>query len=131
MSSGTRSRISSNVRSVRTKRMPQLMSKPIPPGEMTPWSGSIAAKPPIGKPEPCGSPNGKEGTMSELRVELPPEVPVEEARLLLMAKLFETGRLSLGQAAKSAGYSKAAFIELLGKLGMPVFDYAAEELRAE
>lgn len=69
--------------------------------------------------------------MSELKVELPAEVPVEEARLLLMVKLFETGRLSLGQAAKSAGYSKRAFIELLGKLDVPVFDYSAKELRRE
>ncbi len=69
--------------------------------------------------------------MNELKVELPPEVPVEEARLLLMVKLFETGRLSLGQAAKLAGYSKRAFIELLGKLRVPVFDYPAEELKEE
>ena len=69
--------------------------------------------------------------MSELRVQLPPEVPVEEARLLLMAKLYETGRLSLGQAAKLAGYSKPTFMELLGKLGVAVFDYPAEDLQRE
>ncbi len=66
-----------------------------------------------------------------MKLELPPEVPVEEARLLLMVKLFETGRLSLGQAAKLAGYSKRAFMELLGKLGVPVFDYPAEDLQEE
>ena len=69
--------------------------------------------------------------MSELKVELPPEVPVEEARLLLTIKLFETGRLSLGQAARLAGHSKRAFVELLGKLGVPVFDYPAQELEEE
>ena len=69
--------------------------------------------------------------MSELRVELPVEVPAEEARLLLMVKLFETGGLSLGQAATAAGYSKSAFIEVLSKLGVAVFDYPAEDLRAE
>jgi predicted HTH domain antitoxin len=69
--------------------------------------------------------------MSELKVELPPEVPVEEARLLLTIKLFETGRLSLGQAARMAGYSKKAFMELLAKAGVPVFDYPAAELREE
>ncbi len=69
--------------------------------------------------------------MGELRVELPPEVSTEEARLLLMVKLFEAGRLSLGQAAKLAGYSKRAFMELLGKHGVPVFDYPAEDLREE
>ena len=69
--------------------------------------------------------------MSELKVQLPAEVPVEEARMLLMAKLFETGRLSLGQAAQSAGYSKRAFMEMLGKLGVPLFDYPAEDLQQE
>ena len=69
--------------------------------------------------------------MSELRIELPSGVPVEEARLLLMVKLFETGRLSVGQAASGAGYSKRAFMELLGKLRVPVFDYPADELESE
>lgn len=69
--------------------------------------------------------------MSKLTVQLPPEVHTEEAKLLLMIKLFETGRLSLGQAAKFSGYSKRAFMELLGKYGVPVFDYPAEDLEQE
>ncbi len=70
--------------------------------------------------------------LNELKVALPQEVPVEEARLLLMIKLFETGRLSLGQAAaRLAGYSKRAFMEMLGKFGVAVFDSPAEELEEE
>ncbi|MEW6743474.1 MAG: UPF0175 family protein [Planctomycetota bacterium] len=69
--------------------------------------------------------------MSEVRIELPPEVSAEEAKLLLMMKLFETGRLSLGQAAQGAGYTKRAFIELLAKHGVPVLDYPAEDLESE
>jgi len=69
--------------------------------------------------------------MNALQVQLPPDIPVEEARLLLMIKLFETGHLSLGQAAKLAGYSKATFIELLGKRGVPVIDYPPEDLQEE
>lgn len=69
--------------------------------------------------------------MGELKLQLPPEISVEEAQLLLAIKLFETGRLSLGQAAKLAGYSKRAFMELLGKHGVPVFDYPADELQHE
>jgi hypothetical protein len=38
-------------------------------------------------------------------VELPTEIDAEEARLLLAIKLYEMGRLSLGQAAQLAGYS--------------------------
>lgn len=66
--------------------------------------------------------------MSELRLKLPPEVSPEEAMILLAAKLYERGTLSLGQAAEVAGYSKRAFIEVLGKYGVPVFNYPAEEL---
>ena len=69
--------------------------------------------------------------MSELKVELPPEISVEEAKLLLMIKLFESGKLSLGQAAELAGYSKRAFMELIGKLGVPIFDYPADDLQRE
>ena len=58
--------------------------------------------------------------MNQLTVELPPNISIKEARLLLVVKLFETGKLSLGQAAKLAGYSKRTFIELLGKMGAVV-----------
>jgi predicted HTH domain antitoxin len=69
--------------------------------------------------------------MTTLVVELPTEIDAEEARLLLAIKLYEMGRLSLGQAAQLAGYSKPAFMELLGKDGAPVFAYSPEALRAE
>ena len=69
--------------------------------------------------------------MRTMQVELPPEVTEEEARLLLAIKLYEVGRLSLGQAAKLAGYSKRTFIELLGRYGIPVVAYSPEELREE
>lgn len=69
--------------------------------------------------------------MNELKVELPPNISTDEARLLLTVKLFETGKLSLGQAAKLAGYSKRTFIELLGKMGVPVINYPASDLERE
>ena len=69
--------------------------------------------------------------MSQLKVGLPSEVSVDEARLLLAIKLFETGRLSLGQAAQMADYSKKAFMEILAKSGVPVLDYPASELKDE
>ncbi len=46
-------------------------------------------------------------------------------------KFFELGRLSLGQAAEVAGYSKRAFIDVLGQYGIPVADYPASELATE
>ena len=42
-------------------------------------------------------------------LQLPQDISVEEARILLMVKLFKTGKLSIGQAADLAGYSKPTF----------------------
>lgn len=66
--------------------------------------------------------------MSQLTVALPDSVTEGEAKLLLAMKLFEVGRLSCGQAAELAGYSKRTFMELLGKHGVPAFDYDSTEL---
>ena len=60
--------------------------------------------------------------MSQLIVQLPGSIPEAEARLYLAIKLFEVGRLSCGQAADLAGYTKRPFLELLGKQGIAVFD---------
>ncbi len=68
---------------------------------------------------------------SELQMQLPPEINAEEAKLMLAIKCYETSRLSLGQAAQMAGYSKPAFMELLGKNGVAVFDYPTEDLDKE
>ena len=67
----------------------------------------------------------------ELKVDLPAGLSQDEARLLLAIKTFEAGQASLGQAALIAGLSKGTFMELLGRHGIPVFDYPPEELRAE
>lgn len=64
-------------------------------------------------------------------LQLPDEVQAEEAQFWLAVKLYELGRLSLGQAAHLAGYSKATFMELLGKQGVAVFDYPAQDLERE
>ncbi len=66
--------------------------------------------------------------MTMVTLPLPDSVSQDEARLLLALKLFETGRLSCGQAAELAGQSKRAFMELLGRHGIPVFNSAANEV---
>jgi len=43
-------------------------------------------------------------------------------------KLYELGKLSCGQAAEAAGYTKKTFLELLGKHGGVVFDQPADTL---
>ena len=67
----------------------------------------------------------------ELRVTLPFSLSEDEARLLLAVKPYEVGKTSLGQAAKLAGFSKRAFIEVLGRYHVPVLAYAPEELQDE
>jgi predicted HTH domain antitoxin len=66
-----------------------------------------------------------------LEVDLPLNLSGEEAKLLLAVKLYEVGKMSLGQAAKLAGFSKRAFMEVLGRYKVPVFNYSPEELRRE
>ena len=68
---------------------------------------------------------------TDLRVELPSGLSLEEAKILLAIKLYETGKVSLGQAARTAGQSKRDFMELLGQQQVPIFSYSPEELREE
>jgi len=66
-----------------------------------------------------------------LEVALPPFVPSEDARLLLGVKLFETGHLSLGQAARMAVMRKRGFVEAASRQGVAVVNYPASELAEE
>lgn len=67
----------------------------------------------------------------ELKLELPPNRTKDEVQTLLAVKVFETGRVSLGQAAKLSGFSKRAFMEILGRQQIPVVNYSPDELREE
>lgn len=46
-------------------------------------------------------------------------------------KLYKEGSFTLGKAAKLAHCSQEAFIERLGKLGIPAVDYPPSELSQE
>ncbi|MBM4396158.1 MAG: UPF0175 family protein [Deltaproteobacteria bacterium] len=61
-------------------------------------------------------------------VRLPADVTDDDAQLLLAVRLFEEGRASLGMAAKVAGFSTRAFMELLARKGVPVVNYPASEM---
>lgn len=67
----------------------------------------------------------------ELTLDLPSSLSKDEVQTFLAVKLFETERVSLGQAARIAGFSKRAFIEVLGKHKIPVINYSPDELREE
>ncbi len=69
--------------------------------------------------------------MRQITLTIPGAITEGEARLFLAMKLIEDGKLSLGQAAIMAGYSKRAFMEILGKHGVPVFDYPPDDLEKD
>ena len=67
----------------------------------------------------------------ELTLELPTNLSKDDVQTFLAITLYETERLSLGQAATLAGSSKRAWLEIPGRHHVPVFNYSPEELRAE
>lgn len=79
--------------------------------------------------------------MNTLSIKYPPEVlwalqqePEEferEARLLLALKLYESGKLTTGLAAKIAGIPRTRFIFLLGEYGLSPFGETADELERD
>jgi len=69
--------------------------------------------------------------MKKVIIEVPTEVTEDEAKLYLAMKLFEEGKISLGQASNLSGYSKRALMEILGKHGVAVFDYPPEDLEKD
>ncbi len=52
----------------------------------------------------------------------------QEARLAMAAKLFETGKLTSGQAARLVGMARVAFLSELGRLGVSAIQVEADEL---
>ena len=49
----------------------------------------------------------------------------------IAAKLYESGKLSLGQAADMASLTKRTFTELLGDYGVSYINYSANDLKDE
>jgi predicted HTH domain antitoxin len=54
-----------------------------------------------------------------------------DVTIYVAAKLYEDSLLSAGQAAKMAGLSKRAFIEILGKYGVSLFSTSIEDLHQD
>ena len=70
-------------------------------------------------------------TTRELTLELPVTISEDEARVLFAVTLYEAGKVSLGQAAQLASFSKRAFMDVLGQHKVPVFNYASDDLAEE
>lgn len=68
--------------------------------------------------------------MKSITLSIPDMVDIDEkdAKGMLAARFYEQGKLTLGQAAEIAGYSKRVFMEILGNYGVSVFSDSEEEL---
>ncbi len=68
--------------------------------------------------------------MKTLTLNVPDSLDVNDKDLamLVATKLYEQGKLSLGQAAEMAGLTKRTFAELLGSFDVSIFNYPASDL---
>ena len=68
--------------------------------------------------------------MKTLSLTIPSAIDIgqREALMAIASRLYENGKLSLGQAAELAGFSKRSFIEALGNYGVSVFNHPSSEL---
>ncbi|MEM8896983.1 MAG: UPF0175 family protein [Bacteroidota bacterium] len=68
-----------------------------------------------------------------IQVNLPAglELSEFELKMMLASKLFDEGLVTAGQGADIVGLSKRAFIELLGKYNVSLFQYDVEELKQD
>ena len=71
--------------------------------------------------------------MKELTINIPEtfDITPKEAALAIAAKFYEIGKLSLGQAAELAGYSKKSFMDILGNFDVSIFYYPSSDLQAD
>lgn len=68
--------------------------------------------------------------MKALTLQIPDTLDLDEreAVMAMASKLYEQGKLSLGQAAELSGHSKRTFMELLSRYNVPIFDYDPGEI---
>lgn len=71
--------------------------------------------------------------MQTVTINIPDNVDVDsnEVTMLVTAKLYEQGKLSLGQAAEIAGLTKRTFAELLGRYNVSIFNYPSSDLASD
>ncbi|MGI6048803.1 MAG: UPF0175 family protein [Petrimonas sp.] len=71
--------------------------------------------------------------MKTLTLNIPENFNLDNRELvmLLASRLYEKGKLSLGQAAEFVGLSKRAFAEILALYDVSIFNYSASELSSD
>ncbi len=68
--------------------------------------------------------------MKSMNFSVPDHVNFDETewKIILAGELYEREKLTLGQAAELAGFSKRAFIEIMGKYGFSIFTDTVDDL---
>ncbi len=68
--------------------------------------------------------------MKVLTLNIPDSLDLDnmQVAMLVASKLYEQGKLSLGQAAELAGLTKRTFAELLGNYNVSIFNYPASDI---
>lgn len=71
--------------------------------------------------------------MKTLTVNIPDNLDIDNRELvmLLASRLYEEGKLSLGQAAELAGLTKRTFAELLSKYNVSIFNFPSSDLSSD
>lgn len=68
--------------------------------------------------------------MKVLTLNIPDSLDLDnkQVAMLVASRLYEQGKLSLGQAATLAGLTKRTFAELLGTYNVSIFNYPASDI---
>lgn len=68
--------------------------------------------------------------MKTITIDIPDNVQLDdrEAKMLLASKLFEKGKLTLGQAAELVGISARTFLEILSDYGVSPINYSSKDI---
>jgi predicted HTH domain antitoxin len=68
--------------------------------------------------------------MKTFTLNLPDSIDLDnkDISMLIATRLYEQGKLSLGQAADLAGLTKRTFAELLAKYDISIFNFPASDI---
>lgn len=66
--------------------------------------------------------------MVTVQLNIPDHLDTRDTIRFIAAKLYEAGRVTLGQAAEIAGLSKTTFAELLADYDVSIFNYPPPEM---
>ncbi len=71
--------------------------------------------------------------MNTITLNIPEKIELDNKDTVkfLAAKLYESGKLTLGQAAELAGFSKVAFAEILSDYNVSIINYPITDFKID